>query len=136
MRGLGASTSACSSAGARGSAAGRARVRLPALQATKKNKGGPGPASPPPPPPEAGTSSPTPSTTTKKEEGSKPKARKPPAGSRSVPTTTQDTAWSAEVDALGRDHLAALGKAQDYNINVTHGPSEGGVSRSQFEKRT
>ena len=110
MRGLGASTSACSSGSARGSASARARARLPALQATKKGKGGAGPV---PPPPDA-AAAPTPAK--------KAAAKKPPAGSRGVPTTAKDTAWGgSEVDALGRDRLAALGRNQDYNINVTHG---------------
>ena len=58
-----------------------------------------------------------------------PPAAAKPAGSRGQKSTTAGTAWSGggggggagEVDALGRDRLTALGQAQDYNINVSHG---------------
>ena len=70
-----------------------------------------------PPPPDAGKK---PATKTAKAA----KAAKP-VGSRGRKSTAVGTTWSGdgsgEVDALGQDRVTALGKAQDYNINVTHG---------------
>jgi len=111
----GASTSARASAGPTSARATPLRAARPRpLQAKKKGGGGPTSPSPPTPTPPAADDNaapPAPPATPSKK----------PAGSRGTPTTTAGTGWGAEVDALGRDRLDALGKAQDYNINVTHG---------------